>query len=764
MNHTHRPRKPLACWIGLVCCGLTSSISHAALEEVIVTAQKQDENIQTVPLAITAMTSDQLENMGVTDFSGVAAASPSITFVPYPGSSNTLILYMRAQGSENPMSISSDGSVGLYEDGFYIARPQASTFDLADVERVEILRGPQGTLYGRNTTGGAVNLVSKQPQGEFALKQELRFGTRDQFRSLTAIDLPRVGDVAAKVTLLRSSIDGYVANPGSSHDFGEQAQQAGRVMLHWDVRDDVTADYAFEKGKLTSTPDYWQNPALNGSVIDGYAYSGADRPMRRSFMPIDLQESTADFEGHGLTVTWDLDDQMTLKSLTGYRMLNFDAYQVYADAFTLPPAPGTPYVLNTRDLIHSHQFSQEIQLTGSSADNTLNYVGGLYYFKEGSSHLQEVGIPDFGQTTDGDVNVDSESQAAFGQATWTPPILDDRFDVTIGARFTRDKKTADRRSTANGAITEISPAATLRFSRFNPTLTLNYRWTDDLSVYGKVSTGYRAGGFYEAAPIGQFSQSFAPEKLTNYEAGLKSYWLDHRVRFNLAVFEAKYDDKQLTVQSNPLNPADSQVYNAASAVIDGVEANLLLQPIDDLTFSIDYAYLDASFDTVDVIPGSVFDNAANPASPYHVGDNIKDVFVMPFAPKNSLSLAVDYTVWHFEAGTLDAHLDYKWQDKVYNQGPLGPSVPGRDFGAMDSYGVLNGRLSLALDLPRGDRAKISLWGKNLGNKQYVTSTGVNGNPFAVDLGSGVIPAGYYSGVTTWSEPPSYGIDLTYEYQ
>jgi iron complex outermembrane receptor protein len=734
------------------------------LEEVIVTAQKQEENIQTVPLAITAMTSAQLESMGVTDFSGVAAASPSITFVPYPGSSNTLILYMRAQGSENPMSISSDGSVGLYEDGFYIARPQASTFDLADVERVEILRGPQGTLYGRNTTGGAVNLVSKQPQGEFGVKQEFRFGTRNLFRSLTAIDLPRAGDLAAKVTLLKSSTDGYVKNPDSSHDFGEQSQQAGRLILHWDVSDDVLADYAFEEGKLASTPDYWQNPSLNGSTINGYAYTGADRPLRRAFTPIDLDESTADFEGHGLTLSWDLADNLTLKSLTGYRTLDFDAFQVYADAFTLPPAPGTPYVLNTRDLIHSHQFSEELQLAGSNAASTVNYVAGLYYFKEGSSHLQTVDIPDFGQTTDGDVKVDSESQAAFGQVTWIPPVLDERFEVTVGARYTRDQKTAERLSTANGAVSEISPATTLRFSRFNPSLTLNYRWTDDLSVYGKISTGYRAGGFYEAAPIGQFSQSFAPEKLTNYELGLKSYWLDHRVRFNLAVFEAEYDDKQLTVQSNPLNPADSQVYNAASATIDGVEASLLLQPIDDLTISLDYAYLDAYFDKVDVIPGSVFDNAVNSASPYHVGDNIKDVFVMPFAPKNSISVAVDYTLWHFNAGALDAHLDYKWQDKVYNQGPLGPSVPGRDFGAMDPYGVINGRLTLSLDLPRGDHAKFGIWGKNLGNKQYVTSTGVNGNPFAVDLGGGVIPAGYYSGVTTWSEPPSYGIDLTYEYQ
>lgn len=763
MIKRHYPKLPLSIAIGLASWCLSGPTAHAALEEVIVTAQKQEENIQTVPLAITAMTADQLANMGITDFAGVARSSPSITFVPYPGSSNTLILYMRAQGSENPMSISTDGAVGLYADGFYIARPQASTFDLADVERVEILRGPQGTLYGRNTTGGAVNLVSKRPQGQFDVKQEFSFGTRNLFRSLTAVDLPKIGDVSTKVTLLKSSIDGYVKNAGSAHDFGEQGQQAGRFLLHWDAGDNISADYSFEKGNLESTPDYWQNPALSGSVINGHPYVKADRPVRRTFMPIDLDKSTADFEGHGLTLTWDVNDQLSIKSLTGYRKLNFDASQIYADTFTLPPAPGFPYTLSTRDLIHSHQFSEELQVTGNVADGALSYVAGLYYFKEGSSHLQVVGIPDFALTTTSDVNVDSESQAAYGQATWIPPILDDRLDITVGARFTRDKKTADRMSSANGFNTETSPATTLRFSRFNPSLTLNFQWIDDLSVYGKVSTGYRAGGFYEAAPAGQFSHSFAPEELTNYEVGLKSYWLDHRVRFNVSVFTAKYEDKQLTVQSNPLNPADSQVYNAASATIEGVEASILVQPIDDLTFSIDYAYLNAYFDKVDVIPGSVFDQSANSASPFRVGDNIKGVFVMPYAPKNSVALALDYTLLYFDSGTVDVHLDYKWQDKVYNQAPLGPDIPGREFGAQAAYGVINGRITLAMDLPHGDHAKFSIWAKNLANKQYVTGTGVNGNSFAIDLGGGVIPAGYYSGVTTWSEPPSYGIDLTYEY-
>src|SRR5580658_2640985 len=172
------------------------------IQEVVVTAQRREENLQTTPIAITALSADALNKAGVTDFAGVAEQSTSINFTPYPSSSNLLILYMRGQGVADANQITQDGAVGLYEDGFYIARPQANTFDLADIERVEVLRGPQGTLYGRNTTGGAVNLISKQPTGQFDVRESLDFGNRNMFRSLTAINLPEWHDVSAKVTLL----------------------------------------------------------------------------------------------------------------------------------------------------------------------------------------------------------------------------------------------------------------------------------------------------------------------------------------------------------------------------------------------------------------------------------------------------------------------------------------------------------------------------------------------------------------------------------
>ena len=212
------------------------------LEEVVVTAQRREERLQDAPLAISVLSSEKLELRGITDFSSVAEHTPSISFTPYPSSSNTLIMYLRGQGVADSMQITSDGSVGLYQDGFYISRPQLSTFDLADIDRVEVLRGPQGTLYGRNTTGGAVNLISKRPSGELGVKQALSAGSRDYFRTLTVLDLPEWHGLSSKLTFLYSRKDGLVENlDKSSRDYQEEQQRAGRVALAWDGDDDEGA-------------------------------------------------------------------------------------------------------------------------------------------------------------------------------------------------------------------------------------------------------------------------------------------------------------------------------------------------------------------------------------------------------------------------------------------------------------------------------------------------------------------------------------------
>ena len=214
---------------------MAQEAARVGLEEVVVTAQRREESLQDAPIAITVLSTEKLELRGIDNFRNIAEHTPSMSFTPYPSSTNTLILYMRGQGVADSMQITSDGSVGLYQDGFYISRPQLSTFDLADTERVEVLRGPQGTLYGRNTTGGAVNLISKRPTGELDIKQSLSVGSRDYFRTLTALDLPEWHGLSTKVTYLYSRQDGVVDNLDiSSRDYQEEHQRAGRIALAWD--------------------------------------------------------------------------------------------------------------------------------------------------------------------------------------------------------------------------------------------------------------------------------------------------------------------------------------------------------------------------------------------------------------------------------------------------------------------------------------------------------------------------------------------------
>lgn len=750
-------------WACTSAFGAAFAQEEPALQEVIVTAQKQEQNLQDVPIAITALSGEDLENRGITSFSGVAQSTPSISFSPYPNSSDTLILYMRGQGEANPARVNSNPAVGLYEDGFLIARPNVSTFDLADIERVEVLRGPQGTLYGRNTTGGAVNLVTRKPTGEFGVKESLDFGNRDLYRSLTAVDLPEWRGLAAKVSLLASSIDGYVENAGSSHDYGEQEQRAGRLQLSWKLGPALRADYFFELGTLDSTPIYYHNAALGGLDIHGYIYPAEPREAPdKTYRPIDLPLSKARYDAHGLTLSWSPSEALTIKSLTGHRQIDSHFYQNYAEAFTF--APGMPFSLIGETRLKAHQFSQEFQFIGTAPGSGLRYVAGLYYFKEGGSDRIAQQMPDFFLDQVSLLDAETESSAIYGQLTWTPDILGKKLDLTAGARYTKEDRSGERFQSVNGFVVENGAAtgaiADLDFSRFDPSFTAMYHWTDDVDSYAKVATGFRAGGVYAGAGIGSFDQAvFGPERLTSYELGLKSYLFNRRVRLNAAVFYAKYDDMQVNITVDPVSFA-SAVFNAGKATISGAEFELLAKPVDDLTLSLNYAWLHTRIDRIDAVAGSLFDPAVNPGSPYSVGDNIADVFVIPHAPKSSVEARADYILLRRDSGTLAASLGYRWQDMVYQDSGAGPAVPDRQFNAQPSFGLLDARVTFTRDLPEGRSARISLWGKNVLDEKYPVHV--------IPSGDGPVPqagaiAGFYGQAVAWAEPATYGISLSFEF-
>jgi iron complex outermembrane recepter protein len=760
----------IAATVGVAIAVARPAISQETIEEVVVTAQKRAENLQTTPIAISALSGDDLQKRGVTDFAGIAKASPSINFTPYPSSSNTLILYMRGQGVSDPNQITADGSVALYQDGFYISRPQLSTFDLADVERVEVLRGPQGTLYGRNTTGGAVNIISRKPSGELDFKENVGFGNRGYVRSLTAIDLPKVGGLSSKVTLLYSNLNGYVKNPGPGEDFGEERQKAGRVALRWEPSETFAADYFYELGDLDSTPIYYENASLDGK-LPGYVGSG--EPNGTAWRSVDLPLSRGTYDAHGLTLTWNLGAATTFKSLTSYRGLSSTFTQDYADAFTDPTTVAFtgPVGFRTFDIINSHTVTQEFQLVGNVGER-LNYVSGLYYFKEGANHLEDVSIPIpalfFDQTSNRFVVANARSRAVYAQATWTPPVLNDRLGLTFGGRYTKDDRAALRDIqqyiAGFGLVAQETGASNdQHFSKFNPAFTANFAATSDVNTYLRIATGYKAGGSSEGAAIGTFGRTFGPEKVTTYELGLKSYWFERRVRLNVAAFHSRFSDMQLAFNTTPSDLSIVLSQNAGKATVNGVELELLVQPVEDLKLSVDYTYLDPKIQEVTALAGTVFDPKVNPASPYTVGQNVASVFRLPYAPKGIVNASADYTFLHAGRGSLGGQLNYRWQDRQYDTAPVGPAVPNADLDSVPPYGVLDARLTWTLELANQKSARISLWGLNVTNERYPAHVIGGGKivPFPGQVPGTTVGPGYYYQSVAWAQEPRYGIDLIY---
>jgi len=698
------------------------------IEEVFVTAQKRSENLQETPIAISAYSSEDLLDLGVDDMYSFISQTPSIYGAQYPLANSILTVYMRGQGNNDPMQITKDGSIGIYENGIYNSRPQAVLFDLADVERVEVLRGPQGTLYGRNTTGGAMNIVSKAPTGEFGVRQLLSVGERQQYRSVTTVDLPALGNLRGKVTVAAANDDGYVRNSGASNNFNESKHLGARVALLWNATDTLTFDYGFTSADIDTTPNYLSNPSLNGyTLIPGVTYRST---KYRSYRPVDLPESPNDISDHTLTVTWEALPELTIKSLTGARDLDMTNYQDTMEAYGI----GLP----VNDYLNSEQFSQELQFIGSFGER-IEYVAGLYYFDEDADHLQtnEFIIP--GQPTSSSyrfVDAKSESRAAYAQVTWTPPVLEDRLDVTLGARYTEDERKATRDYSISGFVIDDGTTNDKDFSRSTPSLTVAYSFSDDLSAYAKVASGYRAGGSSESAA--DFSRTFGPETLETYEIGVKAEWLDKRLRTNLALFSSDYQDIQLDVTPDPDNITITQTINAGEAVINGLELDLTAAISDDLTLTLGYAYLDAEVEDVSI-----------PGSPIN-----EDYFVIPYAPENSVNVAIDYTFYRFASGSLAAKLNYAWKGDAYNTSGAGDKVPGNHFYRNEDYGLLDGRLTVEFQPDSmANPVRVSLWGSNL--------LDIDDPVYTSAIGSS--NTGYTSSAYFWAEPRTFGADLEFSF-
>jgi iron complex outermembrane recepter protein len=707
----------------------------------------------------TVLGTADLEERGVVGLDGIAAAVPDISSVPALNSLSTLSLYMRGEGPASAGQITLDGAVGVYQDGFWIPRLQANTFDLLDLERVEVLAGPQGAAYGRDTTGGVINLTSVAPSGKLRFDENVDFGNRNRYRVLSSVDTPRWNGLSAKVTAVASSIDGYVKNQlATQHDYGEEKQRAARLQLLWDGLSNVRAEYFIERTGLDSTPEYDANPSENGQEpYTGYTYyADPTGPMRSTYRPVFLSLSKSNHTAQGLTLTWHLWQALSIQSLTGYRTVTANELQDYTEFYGEPTA--------TVDGYQQHQFSQDLRFSGDLFDRQVGYVAGASYFREQGTHSNDFILPLASENELRQVSAHSRSQAAYARLQWRPGFLGRRLEATASGRYTRDDKDAERSITFNSTEVETNSLSHLSYNRVTPEFSLVYHWSEGISTYAKVATGYQAGGALESAPPKQFSaNTLRPETSITYEVGLKSTFND-RLQADVTLFDSKRRNVQYAL---PVNLIFDDAFEFQRVTVKGASFDLRANPLDDLSLNASATYLHWTIDRADAAAGTVFDpstsNGSN--SPYSVGQNIKDVFALPYTPKYSAAVAGDYKFLHLDRSDVTLHLDYIYRSGMFAQAGAGPAVPGGQFDTQAAYGLLNGRITLSQETDWSHRLKFSLWGRNILNRKYyqpAVGVGAGVTSFGT-LGGVSVPSGYTSRAGAWAEPLTYGLNVKFEY-
>ncbi len=772
---------------------------NLALEEVIVTAQKREESLQDTPISVAAFAAQELENMGVYEAGQVSEYTPNLQISRQPSSLDNYGFSIRGVGT-GETSLLNENTVGLYVDGVYIARSTGSVFDIVDLERIEVLRGPQGTLYGRNTIGGAINIITEKPRDEFGFKQHITLGNRDFLRSKTTLDTGLLGNMfAAKLTYNYNEKDGYVNNTVLGNKLGEQESKAYRIALRLTPTDNFVADYTYDNSERDSNAALSQivatRPPNNqiGGAITRQATAFADED-RLSGLPMAFSpgmDTFSDVEAHTLTLAWDLSDNLTLKYIGSYRewdsgttgtdfgAFKSDGVTVLEDPTIAPgtfvPAGEYRSVFRAERLSDNEQTTHEFQVLGDAMDSRLQYTLGLYYFEEESNEdnpqffilpatfafgAQPPGTqaflcqdfsspaPCFGKDVQLSTPIfqygsDNESQAAFGQVTFAAT---DQLDVTVGLRYTKDDKEAYLRNSRieGGGTTAL---ASDDWTNTSGSLTLNYAWNDDLRTYVTYATGYRSGGFgARATSVADFQDGFDEETVTNYELGLKSDWWDSRLRLNAAIFYMEYDDAQInSFKAGPAG-ASSVVLNAGELENKGIEIELTAQLTEGLRLMLNYGYIDAEYKeflTQRVDPLTALPNPGPGADPITLVEDISSVATRERSPDNNGALILSYDFPAFSWGQLNLRAEVTYQDEMVFHPQLNL------FDSTEDQTLVHARANL-YDMPvLGGMLNVGLWGRNLTDEHY--------REWGIDFGT----LGF--AIDSFKEPRSYGIDFIYEF-
>lgn len=704
------------------------------IEDIVVTAQKREESLQKTPIAIAVLTQDALEQRGirgVTDLMG--GAVPSLRMVPISGRPSAYAIGIRGIASLDSGAISRDATVGLYVDGVYLGRTQGLGAELFEVERIEVLRGPQGTLFGRNAVGGAVSIISKKPTGELGATLNAGLSNFDGHNIGAHVNLPAFANVSVKLEGIWSERGGWLNNPlGGQWDWHASKRYGVRATALWEPSSDLSMQYSYDRARDKTTAGYAHITTLFGTTPTLPPMFGVDvGRSRQARMGVPLEPGVGRTEGHSLHATWTISDALTLRSISAYRKLTQSQFDNSAGTILAFRPNGRTGRYSLAD-VGQDQFSQEFQLLGTY--DHLKYVVGAFYFDEDADDSAHVlytakynaagtGIvlldpPTGGPFPDRASVNHLKSKALFGQATWTPAgLFDERLHLTGGLRWTHDQK----RGRLTALAGKPSPLAyTFASKRFDPAATIAFDWTPDINSYVRWGTAYRSGGANSRSPT--FGK-FGAEEVESWEVGLKSDLFDRHARFNLAAFHTRYRDMQLLF-TNPAGGSANEVINTdRPATIRGIEADLTVVPATGLTLNASYTYIDWS------VPPQI-----NPYS-----GNVERVVLM-ITPDHAASFSADYRFDPLSFGALSLHADASYSSGAYSH----PS----DREKTSPYWLVNGRITLGELRLAGGEAAISLWGKNLTNETYR----VFDFPIA---GLGTINGE----ITYYNEPRTYGVDL-----
>ncbi|OCC23533.1 TonB-dependent receptor [Croceicoccus estronivorus] len=737
------------------------SVRSGGLGEIVVTAQRKEESLQDVPVAVTALNSETLDNLRVTDVQNLSGLAPNLAITTQGIQSIPTISIRGITSGTSDNAV--DPKVGIYLDGVYIGRSVGAIFDLADIERVEVLRGPQGTLFGRNATGGAISLITATPTGEFGVKAMASYGNQDSLRFRTTVNLPQMGPLSVKFSYLHDESHGWMKNLAGGQQvdlslreptfgkityadrLGARNVDAFQAAARLDFGGNLTVDYRFDYTDSKTVGSPVQVLGHTGDLaqltkavfafqqLTGGITNFGEKPLSQVANSTSVQPLTV--EGHNLTLTWQASDAFTVKSITGYRKfkqkpnsydlsgtggLRFSAAQFGAllqgdiAGVTDPANAAGPndrfYTLLTARSTSQKQFTQELQ--GVYSSDAFDLTFGGFYFHERSPALNILGvmqptingtvvpIPAFDSVFGNGVNetiVRNSSLAGYAQGTLH---ISDQLDFSLGGRYTHDKRETELiRSGAPGVGSGGTlPPGTYK-KKYNE---FTYSAILTYRPSSDITTYAKVSTGYVAGGI-LGAIPYGPEKVTSYEVGLKSELLDRRLRANLSGYYMDYKDLQIQTFQDGVQRFE----NAGKARIWGLEAEFTAVPVNGLNLEANFGYQNFKYkEYLSTVGGSVVD--------------VADIARPIYTPKWNMRFSGQYDFPEFSSG---GHFMIRLDSRYRSTVPLGTfpaDTPEVDALAVaKGHWIVDGRLGLVQMPLAGAKVGVSLWGQNLFDKDDV---------------------------------------------